>query len=765
MIAYLTPTPPTLSETFIVDEIRTLRGMGVEISQRALSDPASTRNLASRLAFAARVLLAHPVGAARWMRAALRFRETPRWVMLRSLELGMQWRRERPQGVHVHFVDQTIVAAVLATRFWRVPLSATAHARDIFDPPASRFAKLNRYGVRMVAVCRYNREELVARGTPRRSIVVVPCGVDTSSSPPSRSTASYDVPLRVLVIGRLVSKKGIDDLLEAVTAPSVAKMIEEIRIIGEGPELARLEELAESARKGGVAVSLLGPLERLLHVRHYVWANVFCLPCKVAPDGDRDSMPVAIKEALVQRLPVITTTAVGIPEMLDSSTAVLVEPGDVGALRSALRDFAAMSAQKRADLAQAGYQRMHEYFDLRLTVGAVRDLLLKDHAPTCWDSSGVNAEQRYTVVVFSPEPWSAHAPTNKHQLARRFAGDAPTLYVSIGGRSVRCGIRPLLSVTRDASGVLVCDFPGLPERLRQRLPLARRAQDQLAVAAACRVLNHYGGPRPRVFVYFPMSIRALRRMRPAGLLYHCVDHHASFPAWSLDTEALLDDEMRLVRAADAVVASAPALVEHCAQWRRDVMLMRNVGDVPLFSRAATTPLANKCRPLGFFHGTFSNHKIDFAFIEALMRATPDFDWQLLGAPSDEASAQALERLSSQKNVSCLEARPQEEVVDALADADLLVMPYACNEHTRHVFPLKLLEYLATGKPLICTPLESVIEYCDGAVDYAASGEEAAVIARRLLDEPAGRREGRLALAKGRTWEARAEEMMALLAER
>ena len=97
----------------------------------------------------------------------------------------------------------------------------------------------------------------------------------------------------------------------------------------------------------------------------YERAAVFCLPCRVAPGGDRDSMPVVIKEAMAAAVPVVSTTAVGVPEMVDDGvTGLLVEPDDPVALAGALDRLLADPAL-RAQMGEAGRELVRRRFDLR----------------------------------------------------------------------------------------------------------------------------------------------------------------------------------------------------------------------------------------------------------------------------------------------------------------------------------------------------------------------------------------------------------------
>ena len=384
---------------------------------------------------------------------------------------------------------------------------------------------------------------------------------------------------------------------------------------------------------------------------------------------------------------------------------------------------------------------------------------------------GMTATDRRRIVIFSNEPWRTDAPTNKHQLAVRFARSVDVLYVNIGGRSVRSGITPCIDVWRDESGVIVSEMIGVAERARQHLLGVSTAQDWLAALSARAALGRLGTGQISSIAYFPMSVRALRSVGTRTLVYHCVDHHASVPEWSRQQHALLRKERALVHAADLVLASSASLADHCRRWRPDVKLLENVADVELFARAATDAPEPRSanseeprRPLAFFHGTFSVRKIDYALIGKIADQVPDLNLRLIGDAVDSEAARELAALGARPNVEWLGAMPQPVVVDALRDASLLLLPYATNFHTDHVFPLKLVEYLATGKPILATRLQSIASLCGDAVAYVDDRTDLNDAVLTLLDEPHRAQKRRRALVRGRTWDARALELLELLDE-
>jgi glycosyltransferase involved in cell wall biosynthesis len=127
-----------------------------------------------------------------------------------------------------------------------------------------------------------------------------------------------------------MEKKGFLYLVRAAAASGVA-----VVIAGEGPQRAELE--AEIARLSA-PVTLLGAQQPDAVRALLETAAVFVMPCVVAADGDRDSMPVVVKEAMAMEIPVIVTDEVGLPELVTPACARVVEPGDAEALAVALRE-------------------------------------------------------------------------------------------------------------------------------------------------------------------------------------------------------------------------------------------------------------------------------------------------------------------------------------------------------------------------------------------------------------------------------------------
>ncbi len=284
--------------------------------------------------------------------------------------LEAAWSRERPDVVHSHFWMSGI-ASLAAAGCLDVPVVHTFHALGIVkrrhqgtddtSPPERLGAerRVMRDAAHLVATCSDEVFELVREGADPHRITVVPCGVDLRRfAPVGRITPRASRP-RIVVVSRLVARKGIGDLVEALAAVPGAELV-----VAGGPpagELAsdrhvrRLRELAE--RHGvGPRVRLLGRLDRARVPRLLRSADVVaCVPW-YEPFG------IVPLEAMACGVPVVATSVGGLVDtVVDGVTGLHVPPRDPGRIAEALRRLLADEALRRR-LGQAGARRVAERY-------------------------------------------------------------------------------------------------------------------------------------------------------------------------------------------------------------------------------------------------------------------------------------------------------------------------------------------------------------------------------------------------------------------
>ena len=168
-----------------------------------------------------------------------------------------------------------------------------------------------------------------------------------------------DGPLRLLSVGRLVPKKGHDVLIEAASLLARVGLAVHVVIVGEGGEGMALRRLAadHAARSSGrLAVDLVGdlPNEAVQALMAQGRFHAFVLACRVASDGDRDGLPVALLEAQAHGLPTVTAALAGFEsQLIDGRDGILLPVGEPA------RRAGDPRALDPADLAQV-LQELHE---------------------------------------------------------------------------------------------------------------------------------------------------------------------------------------------------------------------------------------------------------------------------------------------------------------------------------------------------------------------------------------------------------------------
>lgn len=347
---------PTLSETFVYREAQGLLDRGHDLSAVAIGPREAGAKLptwrlqyppdyAQVLAASARLLTTR---GGRQARSWLAEHQSAKQVA-KALWAASSLREG--EGIHCHFAGEAAEWAYAAKLALGVPYTLTVHAADLYKPRPS-LGEVLRGAQGVLSVSAYQAELLAEYGVQAQ---VQACGVDPEQWPRARVDAGG--PL--LFIGRDVPKKGLGTLIQALSQ------------LPEGPRLKVIGVSTGPDLDG--RVDYLGPCTPERIRAEMVGCSLFTLPCEVAPDGDRDGLPVALMEAMASGLPVLSTDLPGLNELVDERVGWIAPAGDPSALaqniRAALTQGAALHAR-----GQAGRARIHQDFTLAQQVDAVEAL-------------------------------------------------------------------------------------------------------------------------------------------------------------------------------------------------------------------------------------------------------------------------------------------------------------------------------------------------------------------------------------------------------
>ncbi len=386
-VGYVTKMFPRFSETFIVNEVLAHEAAGLDLEIFSLRPPADGRFHGSLAAVRAPVTYiphADPKARAVWDALARAESALPGLAATlpeltsasvtdaaQALEVALLSVERGVDHLHAHFATVGTTVARLAGLLADIPYSFTAHAKDIFhesvDPGDLRTKLADAAAV--VTVSDFNLDHLRSTfGSDAATVRRIYNGLDLDAFP-YRSPA--DRPPVVVAVGRLVEKKGFQDLVTACAVLRDRGTRVACRIVGAGPEEAALRAQVSSLGLEGT-VELLGP-----RVQHEVaelvqGAAAFAAPCVVGEDGNRDGMPTVLLEAMALGAPCVATPVTGIPELLDDErSGLLVDERSPVALAGAIERLVDDS-DLRVALAEAARARIEADFDVHQQAALVR---------------------------------------------------------------------------------------------------------------------------------------------------------------------------------------------------------------------------------------------------------------------------------------------------------------------------------------------------------------------------------------------------------
>ena len=302
------------------------------------------------------------------------------------------------------------------------------------------------------------------------------------------------------------------------------------------------------------------------------------------------------------------------------------------------------------------------------------------------------------------------------------------------------------------------------------LPYSRLAgwiNRQVMMRSLTRWMRATGFSRPIVWTFLPTPLARdlIARIGPIATIYHCVDE---FSSSSTDARRIVASEERLFRDADLVFVTSEKLRERAARFSDRVHLFPSGVSLEAFGAARDSgvavpdDLARLPRPVAGYVGGI-HQWVDQDLIVAAATRLPDTSFALIGPAQVDVS-----RLQACPNVHLLGQRPHAEVPAYIQGFDVGLVPYRIADYTANVYPAKMNEYLAMGKPVVATDLPEVHRFNrehDNVVTVGRTADEfAAAVARAVTPAGDEARRRRIAAAERNGWARRLRDMSALIDE-
>lgn len=372
-------------------------------------------------------------------------------------------------------------------------------------------------------------------------------------------------------------------------------------------------------------------------------------------------------------------------------------------------------------------------------------------------------------IVYFGNDWNAENRTSSHHIAHRLAARCTLLYVdspgmrapTASGRDFKRLWRKLKQTFEQAQrvdpGLWHCTVPQFPWR---RLPGAAAINRWFGAWAVRRAMRAAGIQRAILWFVVPHPSFMADVVAHKLLVYYCIDDYAAHPG--VDRALIQACDEHLTRRADCVFVAPPAMLEAKRGVNPATTFSPHGVDVHLFARAQDpeTPVPDIAaalrRPVIGYFGLLAAWT-DVELIEWLAGQRPGWQFLLIGHAKVD-----LDRLRQMPNVVLVGPQPYESLPGWAKAFDVAVIPYRQNQQVLNANPLKLREYLATGKPVVSVPNPEVDRF-RGLVRIAASREGfLAAIEEALTDDTPHARQARMESVSGMSWDHRVDATLQIV---
>ena len=370
-----------------------------------------------------------------------------------------------------------------------------------------------------------------------------------------------------------------------------------------------------------------------------------------------------------------------------------------------------------------------------------------------------------SIVCFAGEDWWYHHPHSKNHILKRLARHNKVLFVnsitmglpSIGNpdffKKIRRKLRSYLRWLRKApEGLWVMTPINVPlygsrlVRVLNRLLLALQLRFVMLIL---RLRN------PIVWVAIPTAADIVSALGAKLLVYQVSDKYDFNEDSALSREVIRDMDARLKQRAAVVMYSGRKLYEE-AEIRHRYFLEQAVD----FERFANLPpdtpadMAAIPRPVLGYVGAVDWYTMDTPLIEYVARVRPDWHWVFIGEKSNVVQLSA-------PNIHFLGPKPYSELPAYYRHIDVCVLPWdQHNVFTGYGSAIKVREYLATGKPVVISPLYEYLQ-TPGVKIYGSIDEFIALVTEALTHDTPSDRQLRQEAVQHCTWDVRAREVASL----